>query len=328
MMRTVASASKVSRWVRMSAALTGASLAGATGLPTIVMAQDEQQQAEVDLRLYERFLANLSAGEREAAVAMISSVETFSGSPSLASNRAQFVDMVLTCPATITRQRHFGADSALLTVEFTCRERKLTAMLSNDSNHRYIIVADFADEAMLAQRRARPITVPPPAPPLRRAQTPEERAEAEAAATRLAAEQLKVLQDLGAALKAGSPDTIVDHILPTASFAYGYRDPFNSINVYDLQGHGIDAAREQFARAVADLGEPLGYSCEPGQLNVCRWQFARQHQSLLSFVFFRGSRISTVQLIYVTPQSFELAARNATPEQVQAYAASLREDNK
>jgi len=326
-MRAGAPAMKPSGWVRVGAALVGSGLAGTAGLPTIALAQDTSapgaEALTVDTAMYQRLLDHLGAGERQAAVDLIASVETLTGDPGLAANRNQFVDLLLGCPGTITRQRQFGRDSVLLTAEFQCAGRKLTAVLSDDASHSYVVVADLADEAMLAQRDARPRALRlPPAPRPLAAQTPEQ----QAAAARLAQQQSSTLQAFAAAVQANTPAALADLLMPEATFSYGSYDPIARTSVRDLQGTGVDAAREQLAQVVADLDRPIGFSCEAGALNVCRWQFERQPQSLMAFVFMAGARINQVQFTYLTPAVLERAARRATPEQLQTYAASLRED--
>jgi hypothetical protein len=321
------SANRLLQWVPACAASLGLGAAGVAGLPLISPAQEAEPVA--DLQIFERLMAVLQEGNHEEALAMISSVETLTGEPHMVSSRAQFVDLVLGCPSEITQQRPFGRTSVLLTVEWQCASGLLTGVLTDNGNGRYVVVADMADETLLASRAAeRPrFSIPPPSPPppMRRPQTAEERAAAGAAAARLDVERSELLNAVGAAVSAGTPDAIADRVLPTANFTYGFRDPFNSTNINDLQGQGLDAAREQFARSVADMGTPTSFACEPGRTNVCRWQFGSEPKGLLALIFERGGQISAMQLIYITPETVERAARNATPEQLEAYAASLRE---
>lgn len=309
-------------WVPAGAAAL-ASVAAIASLPTIIHAQEAQA---IDIAPVTALLADLTAGNRSAAIGRISSVESMTGEARLITNGTQFVDLVGSCPGTITRQRPFG-DAAMVDVEWQCEGGRYVAQLYVETGKPYVAVSDFLDEAGVARRATRRtmLTIPPPAPPaVRRPLTPLQSAALEASRALEAQQQQAMLEALAAAVQAGSPDAIAGQITPQTRFTFGWRDPFNSTNVNELDGEGIDAAREQFAHAVQLLGQPTGFSCEPGTLNVCRWAFAEQGRGLLSFVFLRGGTIQAVQLIYVTPETVERATRFATPEQIEALRVSMQ----
>lgn len=310
--------SRTTAWVRMGLALAGV---GAAGLPTLVVAQEAPAASTV---LFDALIADLAAGNRQAAINRISSVESITDLPMPVTNRIQFVDRVLGCPAQVVRQSTL-AGTPLLDVEWRCATGKITARLGSVVSPRYIEVIDVADEAELARRATQRMlpSVPPPAPPARTAVSPEQAAAAQERARQLAAQQAQVLSNLGAAVQAGALDGVADSLTAGTQFTYGYRDPFNSVNINDLQGSGIGAGREQLAAAIAQLGTPIDHSCEPGRINVCRWSFAGGDRSLLALIFFRGgSRIANVQWLYTTPESIAMAAQNATPEQIAAFMAA------
>jgi hypothetical protein len=311
------------QWVPASAAVLGLGALGAAALPQLVWAQEQAPQ-QLDTALFQALLADLQAGNRQAAINRISGVETLTGQPMLVSNRGQFVDRLLGCAGRLSNPQISRSGLSLIEAEWQCSGGTITARLATMANVRYITVVDMADQAERDRRAAQPVTtvaMAPPAPPAVN-RTPAQVAAAEAQAQALAREQRTVLDAFASWVEAGSIDGLGDYLLPNARFSYGFRDPFNNVNVNDLQGRGLAAGQEAVAAATAALGYPMAHSCETGQFNVCRWTYAGNARGLLALVFFQGNKIANVQLIYITPEALAMAAQNATPEQVQAYVAS------
>ncbi|MEO5707010.1 MAG: hypothetical protein ABIT10_06230 [Alteraurantiacibacter sp.] len=311
--------------MRTSAALVATVLASTVGLPAIALSQEAQASTPVATSQFDALIADLAAGNRQAALDHISTVLHSGGGPWLVSNRAQFVDRVLNCPGRIASQRVLHR-SPVIDVAWQCADGTITATLSSFQSPRYIEVRDVADEAERTRRGLGGFLIDEdlPQPPLRMLpRTQEELDAANERTRRVNAERAQILAAFGSAVQAASLESVAENVTPEGRITYGYSDPFNSVEIHDLQGEGIAALREQVAAAVAQLGVPIGHSCEQFPDSFCRWTFADANRSLLANVFFMGgNRIIRVQMLYVTPRSVAMNAQKATPEQIEAFNAS------
>lgn len=275
----------------------------------------------------------LEAGRRDAAVEKVSSVQTLNGLPRIVTTRGEFVDRMLGCTLTSRKQRGSSPSTPgrprwiLETTDWSCADGPYQVMFSLDEGQPYVTIAEFSDSERIASAKL----IRPPLPPMPRlvsSATPEQQAAraAQKELERIAEEA--ALKRFGQAVKSGSLDPVSEYVGPGTRFTFGWRDPFNSVTILDLDGEGAEAGQAQIAAAKDMMGEPKSASCKFDDLSsMCKWDYRQPGTSLLAFPFFRDGKFISVQFLYTTPESIMKAMEKATPEQVEALRASISESN-
>lgn len=266
------------------------------------VAVQAQQQPIAESPTISGLIADLEAGRVDAAVAKISLVESLSGRPRLVTTSRQFVARMRDCK--LRSRKTVGPTSfAIEKTEWKCADGSYEVSFWSEPGNPYVTIAEFSDPARIAELKARPVSIAPPAPPapmVPRTISPEEQSLREAARAQL-------LNSFGSAVTAGNMASASAYIRPTTRFILGYRDVANKTTVVEMDGEGLPEGTRQLAWIVKNLGRPASTDCKKdGQIDRCLWKFSRPGRSLLMFLGASEDRVYNVQFLYVNEKVIRL----------------------
>lgn len=262
-------------------------------------------------------VAALEARDRDEAIGRIKGIFALMDDDRMVRTPTAFVDLVIGCPS-----QQIGAKITktfqLYTYRWDCPQGEYQAMLGKDPESSYVEVVDPADAARLAKRSAARPMMPPPAPALRAAESPEAR---KARIEQGAAAELAALRALEPQLKAGQI-TDAAALAPKANFTTGYRDIAQSTFIAEMDSDGLAGANEQLAWLTASLGKPASVECKqirddsspygPYFFSTCRMLSERQGHGYAAMVFFRDAKVASIQFSYVNPAVIEKIQKSLT----------------
>ena len=246
-----------------------------------------------------KLIEDLEAGNSEAAVARIRSIETLTGRPRLVTTSRQFVERMRGCKL-VSRNGSGEPTFKIERTEWACTDGAYEVAFVGEPGTSYVTVAEFSDPTRVAERKARP-AVAPPAPMIMAPPTREQQAAQES-------EQARILEAFGLAVGKGDLANMAAYIAPTTRFALGYRDVANSTTVIEMDGDGIEEGQRQIDWLAETFGQPTSTNCgREGVVARCLLRFAKPGSVLIFPGIWKG-KVLNVQFLYVNEKVFLINA--------------------
>ncbi|MEQ1498510.1 MAG: hypothetical protein ABL914_07595 [Novosphingobium sp.] len=247
----------------------------------------------------DKLLDALERHDRQAAIHRVLAIESISGRPQPVATPAEFVDRIIDCK--ITQRQKRTAYNPHMQVDWQCPDGKYRALLFEDKNGPFVVVAEFWDPKRMAAEfdengNRRPLGVVPPMPI--GSLQPRSLPQPPSAADR------KVVDGFGQALFGGTLGGLSAQVSPTVKVTLGRRDMVHNVTRVEEVGEGAEALARILPIARGKVAGTLVLTCKTEeQSGSCALKDQPTTQVLVASITLRDGLIQRVDFLYVNPQT-------------------------